>query len=120
MHFKLSFTNVNEKQDGLHISFFFIDQYISQGRHPVDFFAATKLNFYVILNPPPPPPPTHTHCTEIDFTLSFGAAIVKMICPKLNPGTSLVSYLIRFKAIQKIVKIVAFRGNLGIVEGTGC
>ena len=23
---------------------------LSQGRHPVDFFAATKLNFYVILN----------------------------------------------------------------------
>ena len=31
------------------------------------------IDFLVILAPPPP------HCTEIDFALSFGAVIVKMI-----------------------------------------
>ena len=39
--------------------------------------------------------PGRANRTEIDFALSFGAVIVKIICPKLAPRPSLLSYTIR-------------------------
>ena len=90
---------------------------INQGRHPVDFFAATKLNFYVILNHPSPPNPqgsqwSHDHLTSLFLGFFFKLSITQSIQPQRTKILVLYDLAKEASLVQlKCSKVVCTRGT---------